>query len=83
LTDQKVDVKSLASTFVGSPDKRQHSPPVGQLIVMDWRIPQQVVSDEPYIELYVLYGNYTEKKFIYPLHKRMDTKYTKISMKSL
>ena len=74
LTDQNVDVKSLASTYVGSPDKRQHTPPIGQLIVMDWRIPQNVVSDMPYIELYVLYGNYTEKKFIFPLHKRMGYK---------
>ncbi|MBM3207956.1 MAG: hypothetical protein FJZ57_05050, partial [Chlamydiae bacterium] len=71
LTDQKVDVNSLASTYVGSPDKRQHSPPLGQLVVMDWRIPRFILPEGPFIELFVLYGNYTEKKFTFPIDKRM------------
>lgn len=71
LTDQKIDVNYLASTHVGTPDKRQHNPPIGEMIVMDWRIPKDILKQSPVIDLHVIYGNYTEKTLHYPLKKRM------------
>lgn len=71
LTDQKIDVNYLASTHVGTPDKRQHNPPLGEMIVMDWRIPKAILEQNPVIDLHVIYGNYTEKTFHYPLKERM------------
>ena len=67
LTDKRINQNSLASTYVGTPDKRQHEPPIGQFILVDWRIPQEILSQKPVIDLYILFGNYTEKKIEYPI----------------
>lgn len=71
LTDRKIDVNYLASTHVATPDKRQKNPPYGDMIVMDWRLPKEIVAKNPVIKLHVLYGNYTEKTFDYPVRSRM------------
>ena len=74
LTDQNINVDYLASTHVATPDKRQHNPPYGQMIVMDWRVPKDVLDKAPTLDLYVIYGNYTEQKFHYPIETRMGFK---------
>lgn len=71
LTDQNINVDYLASVGAGTPDKRQQNPPFGEMIVMDWRIPKELLKQNPVIDLHVIYGNYTEKTFHYPLKKRM------------
>lgn len=71
LTDQNINVNSLASVGAGTPDKRQQSPPFGEMIVMDWRIPKDVLQKHPVIDLHVIYGDYTEESFEYTLKKRM------------
>ena len=38
---------------------------------MDWRIPKELLAKNPVIDLHVIYGNYTEKSFQYPIRKRM------------
>lgn len=78
LTDQKINVNSLASTHANTPDKRQHSPPIGEMIVMDWRVPKEILDKKPIIDLYVIYGNYTEQRFEYPIFKRMGYKTCKV-----
>lgn len=78
LTDQKINVNSLASTHANTPDKRQHSPPIGEMIVMDWRVPKEILDKKPIIDLYVIYGNYTEQRFEYPISKRMGYKTCKV-----
>ncbi|MCX6987206.1 MAG: hypothetical protein NT065_03495 [Chlamydiae bacterium] len=78
LSNQKINVHSLASTYVHTPDKRQHSPPNGEMIVVDWRVPKEVLDKKPVIDLYVIYGDYTEKRFEYPIYKRMGYKTYKL-----
>jgi hypothetical protein len=41
------------------------------MIVMDWRIPKDILERQPIIKLHVLYGNYTEKTLDYPIKSRM------------
>ena len=71
LTNQTINVDSLASVYALTPDKRKESPPLGEMIVLDFRVPKQILCKDPKIDLYVLYGNYTEKKFTFPITKRM------------
>jgi len=66
LTDQNINVNSLASVGAGTPDKRQQNPPFGEMIVMDWRIPKELLQKHPVIDLHVIYGDYTEESFQYP-----------------
>ena len=71
LTEQDINVNYLASIAAATPDKRQQNPPLGEMIVMDWRIPKELLGKNPVIELHVIYGNYTEKSFEYPIRKKM------------
>jgi hypothetical protein len=71
LTNRNVDVNYLASTHVATPDKRQKNPPYGEMIIMNWRVPKEVLEKNPELQLHVLYGDYTQKTFAYPVKKRM------------
>ncbi|MCX6990757.1 MAG: hypothetical protein NTX49_06835 [Chlamydiae bacterium] len=71
LTEQDINVNYLASITAATPDKRQQNPPFGEMIVMDWRIPKELLAKNPVIDLHVVYGNYTEKSFQYPIRKKM------------
>jgi len=71
LTEHDIDVNYLASITAATPDKRQQNPPFGEIIVMDWRIPKELLSKNPVIDLHVVFGNYTEKSFQYPIRKKM------------
>lgn len=61
----------LASTYVGTPDPRQECPPEGQLLSISWRIPSEILLQEPELRLHVIYWNYTEEIFTYPVTKRI------------
>jgi len=67
LTQLKVDCDYLASMHVGTPDPRQLCPPCGEQILIEWKTPKSVLACDPFIELHVVYRNYTEDTFIYPL----------------
>jgi hypothetical protein len=71
LTNRNVDVNYLASTHVATPDKRQKNPPYGEMIIMNWRVPKEILEKNPELQLHVLYGDYTQKTFAYPVKKRM------------
>lgn len=71
LTQQKVDASYLSSVHVGTPDPRQAHPPLGEMIIMDWRVPKELLQEHPFIELRVIYWDYTEKAFSFPINKRM------------
>lgn len=71
LTQQNVDVNYLASTHVKTPDPRQAHPPTGEMIIIGWRIPKKILREKPTIDLHVIYWNYTEKVFHYPIKSRM------------
>jgi hypothetical protein len=65
-----VDRDRLASTFVGSPDPRQNHPPTGQELTIEWRLAPEMVSEEPYLVLKILYQDYSEATFTYPIDRR-------------
>ena len=68
---QWVDARYLASTHVNTPDPRQANPPIGQMLSMDWRVPKELLSQKPYIELDLIFWDYTETKKTFPIDKRM------------
>ena len=73
----KIDKNSLASTYVGSPDPRQKNPPQGQRLILEWQIPKDLLTQKPTLHLEVLYQDYSEAKFTYPIsHKRGYQVYT-------
>jgi hypothetical protein len=71
VAQQWVDVRYLASTHVGTPDPRQDHPPVGQMMIVDWRIPKSLLNKKPHIQLTMIFWNYTEKTICFPIEQRM------------
>ncbi|MBX9924571.1 MAG: hypothetical protein K2Y01_10715 [Rhabdochlamydiaceae bacterium] len=67
LYQEKVDETSLASTYVGTPDPRQKDPPIGQKLILEWQIPKELIAEHPSLHLQVIYRNYAEAQFVYPI----------------
>lgn len=68
-----VDRDQLASTYVGSPDPRQQNPPRGQELTMEWRLPVEAMEEPLTLVLSVLYRDYTQGTFCYPVDRRRGT----------
>jgi hypothetical protein len=67
---ERVDRDSLASTYVGSPDPRQANPPLGEQLIVEWQVPKDLLKDALTIALDVVYKDYEESSYIYPIsHK--------------
>ncbi len=64
---EKVSRDSLASTYVGTPDPRQKNPPKGQELVIEWQIPRELLQESPAIYLQVVYRDYSEAQFTFPI----------------
>jgi hypothetical protein len=71
ICQEKVDRNYLASTHVGTPDPRQDNPPMGQMLIIDWKVPKKVLEEKPFILLHVVYWDYTEQDFTFPVEKQM------------
>ena len=69
ITQEPVDARSLASTYIGSPDPRQAHPPLGQMLVVSWAVAPSLIKKHLQIVLKVNYWNYTDATFYYPLNK--------------
>lgn len=67
VSQQWVDGDYLASSKVKTPDPRKDHPPLGQLLVVDWFIPQEILRQEPHVELDIIFWDYTQKKVILPV----------------
>lgn len=67
-----VDVRYLASTHVGTPDPRQDHPPIGQKLILDWRIPKEIFAKNPEIVLDLILWDYTTRQIRFPVKRRMD-----------
>lgn len=67
-----VDVRYLASTNVGTPDPRQDHPPIGQKLILDWRIPKEIYKKKPEIVLDLILWDYTARQIRIPIKRRMD-----------
>ncbi|MEN9344505.1 MAG: hypothetical protein RLZZ453_1292 [Chlamydiota bacterium] len=67
-----VDARDLASSAVATPDPRQAHPPTGQMLIINWRVPQEVFAKQPEVVLNILFWDYSEKCVRIPIHHRMD-----------
>ncbi len=67
LYQEKIDETSLASTYVGTPDPRQKDPPIGQKLIMEWQIPRELVQAHSTLFLQIIYRDYSEAQFEYPI----------------
>lgn len=67
----KVDVSYLASTHVHTPDPRQAHPPQGEQLIVDWRIPDVVFSEQPRLILDLIMRDYTGRTLTFPVKRRM------------
>ncbi|MBS0604421.1 MAG: hypothetical protein JSS60_05205 [Verrucomicrobia bacterium] len=67
-----VDVRYLASTNVSTPDPRQDHPPIGQLLILDWRIPKEIYKKKPEIILDLILWDYSTRQIRIPIKRRMD-----------
>lgn len=70
---EKIDRDYLSSTYVGSPDPRQENPPFGSQLIIEWQIPQEVLNKHPFIKLQVVYQDYEEAVFQYPISYKTGT----------
>ncbi len=67
-----VDMRYLASTHVGTPDPRQDHPPIGQMLILDWRIPKEIFKKKPEVILDLILWDYTTRQVRIPIKRRMD-----------
>jgi hypothetical protein len=67
-----VDVRYLASTHVKTPDPRQDHPPIGQMLILDWRIPKEILKKKPEVVLDLILWDYTTRQMRIPIKRRMD-----------
>ncbi|MEX0961568.1 MAG: hypothetical protein WDZ28_01765 [Simkaniaceae bacterium] len=66
---ERVDRFSLASSYVNSPDPLQTRPPLGQRLLIEWRLPLSSVKKGLILTLHVIYRNNSEAYFHYPIEK--------------
>ncbi len=74
LSQEKVDARYLASTYVGTPDPRQDDPPMGQRVIINWFVPAKILEKQPRIDLHLLFWDYTQRMVTYPLEKQTGSK---------
>jgi len=67
---ERVDRSTLASTFVSSPDPRQHHPPIGQRLMIEWFLSSSLFKQELMLQLKVIYNNHSQKTLFYPINCR-------------
>lgn len=67
-----VDARYLASTNVSTPDPRQSHPPIGQMLIVDWRVPADVLKKNPQVVLDLILWDYTTREIKIPIKRRMD-----------
>ena len=70
VTREAVDRAQLASTFVKSPDPRQESPPKGQELTIEWRLPEKDLEEGLTLVLSIIYKNHSQETICYPVNKR-------------
>lgn len=67
ISQQIINRDYLASSHVNTPDPRLCCPPCGRSLIMSWHIPKEIFLRSARIELDVIYWNYTEGHFTYPI----------------
>ncbi|PCI78259.1 hypothetical protein COB21_01115 [Candidatus Aerophobetes bacterium] len=67
---EPIDRQYLASTFVGSPDPLQITPPLGQILFVEWSISSENLKKNPHLVLEIIYGDWSEQKLVFDIDKR-------------
>ena len=70
VSQQIINRNYLASTHVNTPDPKQESPPNGKRLIMSWHIPKDIFERKHFIELDIIYWDYTEGHFTYPIESQ-------------
>lgn len=73
-----VDERYLASTHVGTPDPRQEAPPIGQMLVVQWCVPSEILALNPIATLELIFWDHTEQKICFPIKHKLDYAYYKL-----
>lgn len=64
---QTIDGKYLASSKTNTPDPRTDHPPTGQMLIVDWHIPVEIVQQSPKGVLHVICRDYSEDVYEFPI----------------
>jgi hypothetical protein len=72
ISQDRITRDFLASTQAKTPDPRQKNPPLGERLVVEWQLPRDLLEQDPILRLHVIYKNYTEDFFEYPISHRID-----------
>lgn len=69
---QWIDINYLASTQVNTPDPLRANPPVGQMLIIDWKVPRKMLKDKPQILLDLIFWDYTTQTIQIPITHQMN-----------
>src|ERR1700730_7518806 len=69
---QWIDVNYLASTQVNTPDPLRENPPVGQMLIIDWKVPKKMLNDKPQVLLDLIFWDYTTQTIQIPITHSMN-----------
>jgi hypothetical protein len=72
ICQSKIDEEYLASFHVNTPDPRTKNPPLGDRLIIEWQMPEELMAKAPSLYLHVIYKDYTEEEFAYPMPYRLD-----------
>ncbi|MCK4934183.1 MAG: hypothetical protein KAR79_01215 [Simkaniaceae bacterium] len=61
--------ESLASIFVKSPDPRQKKVPIGEQLIVHWKVPTRELQEGLILKLEILYKNLSQEVLEFPLGK--------------
>jgi hypothetical protein len=67
-----IDVRYLASYHAGTPDPRLSDPPLGQKLILDWRVPKEIFKRHPVVILDLILWDYTTRQIRFPIDSRLD-----------
>lgn len=72
IAQESVDKDYLASVALGTPDSRQTHPPLGEKLIIEWKVSKEDLTRKPSLYLHVIYKDYTEAFFTYPMRYKLD-----------
>lgn len=73
-----VDERYLASTHVGTPDPRQEVPSIGQMLVVQWCVPSEILALNPIAILDLIFWDHTEQRICFPITRKLNYGYYRL-----
>ncbi len=72
IAQESIDKDYLASVALSTPDPRQEKPPMGEKLIVEWKVSKEYLLLKPCLYLHVIYKDYTEAFFTYEMPYKMD-----------